>query len=109
MGAFETRARGDAKSYDAEHAAKCLRCGRCCYAKVIVDGRVIYTDVPCQYLDMETKLCRIYERRFELNPKCLTVEEGIKMQIFPGDCPYVRGIPNYRPPVFDSNALKGGA
>ena len=77
----------------------CLRCGRCCYHKILLDGRVHYTSVPCQYLDTCTRLCQIYPRRFELNPQCLTLEEGIHLGVFPGDCPYVREILDYRAPL----------
>lgn len=83
------------------HEARCLRCGRCCYAKLVVGGRVIYTDIPCRYLDVGTNLCTVYERRHELNPDCLGVEEGIERGVFPADCPYVKDIPAYRPPVTD--------
>ena len=87
------------------HEAKCLRCGRCCYAKLVVelaDGdRIVYTDIPCGYLDVGTKLCTVYEGRHELNPDCLGVEAGVKRGVFPADCPYVRDVRGYRPPVTD--------
>ena len=81
------------------HEAKCLKCGRCCHAKLVVGDRVVYTDVPCAYLDVETKLCTVYERRHEVNPDCLDVEAGTKRGVFPTDCPYVRDVPGYKPPV----------
>jgi len=77
---------------------RCEKCGRCCYAKLIIDGEVVYTPFPCPYLDEKTHLCTVYERRHELNPQCLTVEMGIRMGVFPPDCPYVRDIPGYSPP-----------
>jgi len=76
----------------------CRKCGRCCYAKLIIDGEVVYTPFPCPYLDEATRLCAIYERRHELNPHCLPVERGIRLGVFPPDCPYVRDIPGYVPP-----------
>ena len=76
----------------------CERCGRCCCIKIVADGEVIYTPYFCEYYDPETKLCTVYERRHEVNPRCLTVEEGIKLGVFPADCPYVRDLPDYRPP-----------
>lgn len=76
----------------------CEKCGRCCYAKLIIDGEVVYTPFPCPHLDEETRLCTIYERRHELNPCCLTVEMGIRLSVFPADCPYVRDIPDYVAP-----------
>lgn len=79
-------------------ASQCRKCGRCCYAKLILDGEVVYTPFPCSHLDEETRLCTIYERRHELNPQCLAVEVGIRLGVFPADCPYVRGLPDYVPP-----------
>ena len=85
------------------HEAECRRCGRCCYAKLLVGDRVIYTDVPCAYLDLQTRLCRVYERRHEMNPDCLRVEEGIRRGVFPADCPYVAGIAGYKAPIEDAD------
>ena len=76
----------------------CEKCGRCCYSKLIIDGEVVYTPFPCPYLDEKTRLCTVYERRHELNPQCLTVEVGIRLGVFPPDCPYVRDLPDYVPP-----------
>ena len=78
--------------------ARCERCGRCCHVKIIVRGEVVYLPDFCQYYDPQTKLCTIYEHRHETNPRCLTVEEGIELGVFPADCPYVRDLPDYRPP-----------
>ena len=76
----------------------CKKCGRCCYAKLIIHGQVVYTPFPCPYLDETSRLCTIYERRHELNPHCLTVEMGIRLGVFPHDCPYVCDLPDYVPP-----------
>ena len=76
----------------------CEKCGRCCHSKLIIDGQVVYTPFPCPYLDEQTRLCTIYERRRELNPECMTVAIGIQLGLFPADCPYVRDLPDYVPP-----------
>ena len=76
----------------------CRRCGRCCCAKLIIEDEVIYTPFPCPHLDEETRLCNVYENRFEINPECLSVEDGIKIGVFPADCPYVKDLPGYKPP-----------
>jgi len=78
--------------------ARCERCGRCCCKKMVIDDEVIYTPHFCEHYDPESRLCRIYDRRHELNPNCLTVEEGAALGVFPADCPYVRDRPGYRPP-----------
>ncbi len=87
---------------------KCLRCARCCYAKVILDGEVYYTDIPCEFLDVKTNLCRIYEDRFEKNPECLSIEEGTRLGVFPADCPYVRDIKRYKAPHTDCDTAEMG-
>jgi uncharacterized cysteine cluster protein YcgN (CxxCxxCC family) len=87
----------------------CRKCGRCCYAKLRVRDEMVYTTVPCPHLDEETKLCRAYERRFEVNPDCLSVEEGIRLGVFPADCPYVACVEGYNPPVLDWRKSKHAA
>jgi len=84
---------------DAGHEAKCKRCGRCCYKKVLYKGRMLYTPFPCQHLDEKTRLCRVYARRHQVNPDCLPVAEGLHLGVFPADCPYAQGVPNYKAPV----------
>ena len=79
------------------HEALCRRCGRCCYEKFIVDGAVFTSRTPCPHLDVQTRLCTVYEMRFKVNPRCLDVEEGIKFGVFPASCPYVRGLRDYQP------------
>ena len=80
-----------------EHEALCRCCGRCCYEKLIVDGCVFTTRRPCAYLDGVGKRCRVYARRHKVNPRCLTVAEGIRYGVFPAQCPYVVELPDYRP------------
>jgi uncharacterized cysteine cluster protein YcgN (CxxCxxCC family) len=82
---------------DPAHEALCRRCARCCYEKLIVDGRVFTTRAPCPYLDVQTRLCTVYERRLQVNPRCLDVKQGIELGVFPASCPYVRGLRGYRP------------
>ena len=78
----------------------CLRCGRCCRMRVSVGGEVFVLPWSrCPHLDIETKLCRVYDKRFETRAECLTVEEGIKARAYPRDCPYVKGLVGYRPPL----------
>lgn len=87
---------GDTKS-DA-HEALCTNCGKCCYKKIIIGRTVYITPFPCEYLNTDTNMCTIYDRRHELNPYCLNVEDAIKHNSFPADCPYVeeQAPPRYR-------------
>ena len=79
----------------------CKRCGKCCYKKIILGATVVMTPFPCQFLDEAARTCRIYARRKELNPRCLGVQEGLKVSAFPADCAYVSRFapPGYRPAV----------
>ena len=81
------------------HEALCRKCGRCCRVKLIVEDEVFVLPEACPHLDPETKLCRVYERRHEVNPECATMEQAIAARVFPDDCPYVADIPEYRGPV----------
>ncbi len=81
----------------AAHEALCRRCGRCCYEKYVVEERVFTTRTPCPHLDTRTRRCTVYDRRTEVNPRCVTVEEGIRLGVFPADCPYVQGVAGYVP------------
>ena len=77
----------------------CTRCGKCCTEKVEVDGTIYISKKYCRFLDPETKLCTVYENRFEAEPGCMEVPEGVKAGIFPADCPYIEGIKGYKPAV----------
>jgi len=84
-----------------KHDDICRKCGRCCYRKLWLEDTIYYTPTPCEYLDTETNRCTVYEKRHLVNPECLSVEEGIRIGVFPADCPYVKDLPDYTPPVED--------
>ena len=78
--------------------------------KVEVSGEVFFTDEPCQWLDPQTKLCTVYDRRFEVCHECITVALGVAYGAMPDDCPYVRDIPDYRGPrPFSELRMRYGA
>ncbi len=62
---------------------------------------MFYTPFACEHLDEKTRLCRIYQRRHQVNPQCLSVPDGLKLGVFPGDCPYAQNMPNYKAPVLN--------
>jgi len=71
--------------------ARCKQCGRCCFEKLLGKrGRIIYTDIPCRYLDVATRRCKVFERRFAINPSCvkLTPEILPRLNWLPADCGY---------------------
>ena len=89
----------DAPENSVQHESLCNHCGKCCYQKIIVGRKVYLTPFPCEYLDTQTNMCTVYDRRHELNPDCLSIEVGMKYSAFPEDCPYVPELApkNYKP------------
>jgi uncharacterized cysteine cluster protein YcgN (CxxCxxCC family) len=78
----------------------CCRCGRCCYEKVDFEDRIYYTELPCEFLDTETNLCRVYTERDVKRPGCVRLtDEILPKGIMPADCPYVSDIENYPAPT----------
>jgi len=78
---------------------RCEKCARCCYEKEFFRGEIYYTDQPCEYLDLETGLCSVYERRHELRPGCAPLSpEVLVLGVLPADCPYVRDLDDYKAP-----------
>ncbi|MBN1234116.1 MAG: hypothetical protein JXA60_12235 [Candidatus Coatesbacteria bacterium] len=76
-----------------EWEAICLKCGSCCFEKYYdSNGRLIFTDIPCQYLDMESMLCKIYKNRFEINPECkkLKLSQVKSKRYLPSKCAYLK-------------------
>lgn len=65
-------------------------CGACCYEHIEVDGRWIRTERPCALLDPESRRCRDYERRHELEPDCQKVTPSfVLLGHLPPDCGYM--------------------
>ncbi len=88
--------------------ALCLRCGRCCCKKLIVGETVFYTPFNCRFLGEPVEIdgrterrCIVYAERFRQNPRCRTAADGVRIGLFPADCPYAAGIPDYVAPVED--------
>src|SRR5207249_782624 len=94
---------------DAEKSAHleslCSHCGKCCYKKIIVGRTVYISPFPCEFLDTQTNMCTVYDRRHEMNPDCLSMETGFKHSAFPTDCTYVPEMApkNYKPAREDYN------
>ena len=73
----------------------CLKCGRCCMGKVEIESRIYYTLEYCEHFNPVTRLCKIYQSRFEVCPECITIEEAIRLHALPNDCPYVKDLKDY--------------
>ena len=77
----------------------CLRCGRCCHEKIrLDDGRVLITDIPCDYLDAATRLCRVYDDRSRRQMRCQSASASAEVGALPGDCPYALVVEDYLVP-----------
>ena len=73
--------------------ALCRRCGQCCFEKwVDGDGTIHPTRIPCQFLDLFSRECTVYDKRLEVGEGCirLTPEIVEVVQWLPEDCAYVR-------------------
>jgi len=69
----------------------CEMCVLCCFEKIEDDsGTIFFTSTPCRYLDIVTRRCKIYSKRFEINPHCikLTPELVKKLQWLHDGCGY---------------------
>lgn len=92
--------KNDVEAGDLTWEALCRRCGGCCYEKIDFQGVIYYTDVPCEFLDLQTNHCRVYAERVEKRPGCVRLtREHLPRGFLPAHCPYVAGIENYPAPV----------
>ncbi|MEZ4600555.1 MAG: hypothetical protein R2940_12275 [Syntrophotaleaceae bacterium] len=72
--------------------AICNRCGQCCFEKWVEgDGVVHVTPIACRYLDIVSRECKVYHKRFEVGERCmkLTPELVRSVNWLPPDCAYV--------------------
>lgn len=70
---------------------RCQRCGECCFEKTIDRyGCVHTTPVPCRFLDIHERTCRVYDQRLELEDDCvqLTPENIDTLHWLPTTCAY---------------------
>ena len=84
----------------------CDGCGLCCMEKLedAETGAIYITSVACQYLDLSSSRCRIYETRTFINELCiqLTPEAVATYRWLPESCAYRRvlegrSLPEWHP------------
>ncbi|MCL2792870.1 MAG: hypothetical protein FWD87_07240 [Spirochaetaceae bacterium] len=71
----------------------CNKCGFCCLKKEYVNGAwIINSNNPCEYLDVKSNLCFVYEERFKICPECkkMTIFEALFEDFLPITCGYVK-------------------
>ncbi|NEX20081.1 YcgN family cysteine cluster protein [Thiorhodococcus mannitoliphagus] len=75
-----------------EWEALCDGCGKCCLEKFEDDdtGRIIYSRVACQLLDLNSCRCRDYHNRARLMPDCITLALEVldRPEWLPETCAY---------------------
>ena len=85
----------DVCAEDADWDSRCKQCGECCFEKIEDErGNIFYTRTACRFLDVVSRRCKIFERRFEINPSCvkLTPELVETLRWLPRDCGYHRTV-----------------
>lgn len=69
----------------------CHRCGECCFEKKLGrKGTVITTAVPCRFLDIHSRNCRIYHQRLQAEEDCIKLTPEILPDLdwLPKNCAY---------------------
>jgi uncharacterized cysteine cluster protein YcgN (CxxCxxCC family) len=73
--------------------SRCKQCGSCCFEKIEDQrGNIFYMQSACRFLDVDSRRCKIYERRFEINPSCVKLTPDLVQSLrwLPRDCGYRR-------------------
>ncbi len=78
----------------AEWESLCDGCGLCCLQKLQDDETdiVYYTRISCQYLDIGTCRCKVYDERFDYLPECL----DLSPQTFQAALPWLPPTCSYK-------------
>lgn len=78
---------------DPKWDSYCRRCGLCCFEKIEDErGNIFYTQTPCRYLDVVSRRCKVFERRFEICPSCIKLAPELvrTLRWLPPSCGYRR-------------------
>lgn len=73
-----------------EWEALCRRCGECCFELVYDEDDVLVASNRCEFLDPDSRLCTVYETRFEVCHDCieLTDKNLLRFDWLPETCGY---------------------
>lgn len=81
----------DVEPGSPEWEALCLRCGECCFELTYDEDGALMASTMCEFLDPKTRLCTVYEKRFEVCHDCIKLT-GRNLPDFdwlPETCGYV--------------------
>jgi hypothetical protein len=73
--------------------AICRQCGECCFEKFAdKHGRLHTSSIACRFLDVATRRCKVYHKRFEVGEGCIKLTPEVVRQAdwLPENCAYVR-------------------
>lgn len=78
-----------------EWEALCDGCGLCCLQKLQDEetDEIAYTSISCQFLDIQSCKCQVYENRFEHLPECMNLTYdtlNTALPWLPSTCAYKR-------------------
>ncbi|MDK2848910.1 MAG: uncharacterized protein PWP34_2263 [Desulfuromonadales bacterium] len=83
----------DAKTTMPDWENICQQCGECCFEKLPdKHGRLYTSNIPCRFLDVATRRCKVYHKRFDVGEGCikLTPEVVREADWLPENCAYVQ-------------------
>jgi uncharacterized cysteine cluster protein YcgN (CxxCxxCC family) len=75
----------------SEWEDRCRRCGLCCFEKSVDRrGRFVTTSVPCRHLDIISRECRVYGKRFTVGEDCVKLTPAVVRDAdwLPDQCAY---------------------
>ena len=76
----------------AEWESLCDGCGKCCLNKLEDEdtGEIVFTNVVCDLMDLETCRCTQYQNRTQLVPDCFDIksEKFVQYDWLPSTCAY---------------------
>ncbi len=88
----------------------CDGCGHCCLSKLVDEdtNELVYTNVACNLLDLNTCGCSDYENRHKSEPDCIKLDVHLAKTLpwLPSTCAY-RRIAEHKPLPFWHPLLTG--
>jgi len=78
---------------DEAWEALCKGCGLCCFEKRLIDSNTFETTrESCRYLDIVSRRCKVYDKRFQVEKSCVKLTPKIVRQVdwLPKECAYVQ-------------------